>query len=446
MIDGIRENQTNSDPGRAVEAVGAGRLAGAEQLLTSADAYSGELVPRLHCEYSLTPEDFLKKAGSSISSLTLADIRRWMDAGMIQHRLIDGRPMIFRREPANLFRFCPEAIARRTDAAVPAARPRPWLRSIIDEASATGRPEVLATHHHLRFTLRVHAGIPEMKRGSQLRAWLPAPQQYLQQKDVRLIGTCPAGGRQAANGSAHRTIYLEKTVEDPSAEQIFTAEYEFRTSACYPQLADELSRPASESLQTEYLAERLPHIPLTESIRKLAAEIVRGQTYPLAAARAIFRWVHENIRYCAEEEYCLISSLTEKALSSRRGDCGVQAMVFITLCRAAGIPARWQSGWRIEPGNINMHDWCEFYVAPWGWLPCDPSDGPQPSDDPAIRDFYFGHTDPYRMIVNLDFGRAFDSPKKSLRSEPVDFQRGEVEMDGRNLYFDCWDYELRRQT
>jgi hypothetical protein len=46
------------------------------------------------------------------------------------------------------------------------------------------------------------------------------------------------------------------------------------------------------------------------------------------------------------------------------------------------------------------------------------------------------------MIVNRDYGSPLVPPKQSLRSEPADFQRGEVEIDGRNLYFDEWDYEF----
>ena len=58
--------------------------------------------------------------------------------------------------------------------------------------------------------------------------------------------------------------------------------------------------------------------------------------------------------------------------------------VLITLCRAAGIPARWQSGWETKPNGWNMHDWAEFYVEPWGWLPADPSYGLQEHDDPRV--------------------------------------------------------------
>jgi hypothetical protein len=67
----------------------------------------------------------------------------------------------------------------------------------------------------------------------------------------------------------------------------------------------------------------------------------------------------------------------------------------------------------------------------------------QKSDDPRVREFYIGHQDSYRMIVNTDYGHELVPPKQSLRSEPADFQRGEVEIDGRNLYFDEWDYEFK---
>jgi hypothetical protein len=69
--------------------------------------------------------------------------------------------------------------------------------------------------------------------------------------------------------------------------------------------------------------------------------------------------------------------------------------------------------------------------------------GLQKSDDTRVREFYIGHQDSYRMIVNTDYGRELVPPKHSLRSEPADFQRGEVEIDGRNLYFDEWDYEFK---
>ena len=90
-----------------------------------------------------------------------------------------------------------------------------------------------------------------------------------------------------------------------------------------------------------------------------------------------------------------------------------------------------------------MHDWCEIYVAPWGWIVVDPSWGRRTkSTNPLVREYYLGHIENYRMVVNFDYGRELYPPKPSLRSEPADFQRGEVELDGKNLYYDQWSYDI----
>ena len=61
---------------------------------------------------------------------------------------------------------------------------------------------------------------------------------------------------------------------------------------------------------------------------------------------------------------------------------------------------------------------------------------------PEAEYFYLGGIDPYRMIVNADYGQYLSPRKKYPRSETVDFQRGEVEWKGGNLYFNKWSYSL----
>ena len=46
------------------------------------------------------------------------------------------------------------------------------------------------------------------------------------------------------------------------------------------------------------------------------------------------------------------------------------------------------------------------------------------------------------MVVNDDFGGELYPHKRFPRSETVDFQRGEVEWRGGNLYFDKWSWHL----
>ena len=152
-----------------------------------------------------------------------------------------------------------------------------------------------------------------------------------------------------------------------------------------------------------------------------------------------------NVRYCSEMEYSLFTGITDKAMNQRAGDCGIHALMFIALCRASGIPARWQSGWAMRPGSENMHDWAEFYVEPYGWLPADPSFGLRKHDNPRVHEFYIGHTDPFRMIANLDYESEFTPAKKHWRSDNIDNQRGEVEWSGGNLYYDQWDYKMEAE-
>jgi hypothetical protein len=113
------------------------------------------------------------------------------------------------------------------------------------------------------------------------------------------------------------------------------------------------------------------------------------------------------------------------------------------MLRYKGIPVRWQSGWMMPPGNQNLHDWCEVYYEGAGWVPVDVSYKLQKSDNTLIRDFYFSGIDSYRLIINDGVAGALYPEKQYLRSEPNDFQRGEVEWKGGNLYFDKWDYEMK---
>ena len=107
----------------------------------------------------------------------------------------------------------------------------------------------------------------------------------------------------------------------------------------------------------------------------------------------------------------------------------VQALLFITLCRCAGIPARWQSGLFVTPDDTGCHDWAQFYIAPYGWLFADPSFGGSAHrmGDSERNDFYFGNLDPFRMAANSELQANFDPPKTQLRIDPFDNQRGEAE-------------------
>ncbi|MEX2115930.1 MAG: hypothetical protein WEB37_03525, partial [Bacteroidota bacterium] len=98
-----------------------------------------------------------------------------------------------------------------------------------------------------------------------------------------------------------------------------------------------------------------------------------------------------------------------------------------------------------------IHDWTEIYINPYGWVPVDPYMGVfamQYFSGPIeqrkeIRDFYFGGLDQYRVAANSDHNQQLSPPKQSMRSDNVDFQRGEVEYGVTNIYFDKYSFGLK---
>ncbi|MEM8946903.1 MAG: transglutaminase domain-containing protein [Planctomycetota bacterium] len=413
-----------------------------------------EILRRTRRDFSLDQQTVLEQVQASIPDATAEDLQRWRESRALQSRTIDGEVRYFRRAVSNLYRFSEEAERRREEHAgeqPPSPGKFQFTKHIARLVALSDKSvdaEIYPVRHRVTYQLSVKSNHPRVKTGAVVRAWLPFPQSYRQQRDVQLLDSEPPVTLVTDNGVPHRTLYFEQVVDTSEIAPTFRASFEFVTSAYCPKLDPRKVQSydiASESYR-HYTAERLPHIQLSSEVRELAGQIVGEEANPLGKAIRVFRWVSQNIPWCGEMEYCIIPNLSAKGLRARRGDCGVQGMTFITLCRAAGVPARWQSGWETKPGEENMHDWSEVYIEPWGWLPVDASYGVRDHEDSRVQNFLCGHMDAYRLIVNLDYARDLQPAKTSFRSEPNDFQRGEIEIDGHNLYFDEWSWNFDVET
>ena len=141
------------------------------------------------------------------------------------------------------------------------------------------------------------------------------------------------------------------------------------------------------------------------------------------------------VDYRYQPAYLQLDCIPDQCAKTLRGDCGVFALLFITLCRIAGIPARWQSGLSVRPDGAGPHDWAMFYLAPHGWLWADCSFGSSArrSGEDARRAHYFGSLDPWRMVANSAFQAPLTPPMTGWRQDPYDNQVGELMVDGRGL-------------
>ena len=72
---------------------------------------------------------------------------------------------------------------------------------------------------------------------------------------------------------------------------------------------------------------------------ELAEELTEGLTDPLAKARRFYDYVTTNVRYSYMRSYFCLESISDGCARNLVGDCGVQVLMFVTLCRCVGIPA-----------------------------------------------------------------------------------------------------------
>ena len=236
----------------------------------------------------------------------------------------------------------------------------------------------------------------------------------------------------APENAPQRTVCWEA---DLTKNRSFSVQYSYRNTAVYTDPSDTPSAPEQPDFDTE---EQPSHIVFTPYIKALAAQLTAGITDPMEKAKRIYDYVTLNVRYHYQPSYFIHESLPEHCARDRRGDCGIMSVTFITLCRAAGIPARWQSGLYVTPDEVGCHDWAMFYVAPKGWLYADCSFGASMArrGDETLRQHYFGNLDPDRMVANSVFAAPFTPPMLGFRADPCDNQTGEVEADGVGLYGD----------
>ncbi len=96
----------------------------------------------------------------------------------------------------------------------------------------------------------------------------------------------------------------------------------------------------------------------TEELSDFLKDIVPERDDALEIAQIIADSVHEHFLYAPGETE--VSTTAGEAFRRARGVCQDYAHVFITLCRMAGIPARYVSG--LPVGEGASHAWAEVWV------------------------------------------------------------------------------------
>lgn len=389
------------------------------------------LADGLSRDYSLTWADMLELFQKNYPGFGEEDLYALIDSGHADYLIGNGAV-------PGCIRFQDDAYANLTDCCEgylwelthPGASFTPTFSELRHENMAHMREHGRAAW---RFTVAesVEPDEDSIRPGTLFRAWLPFPAVSPEQSGIELLSS---NRPVTLSDSPIRTAYADYPVTADGDNRLEIT-FRYTCTAVYHDLDPAAAKRGYPKEEADYLGELAPHIVFTPYLRLLAEELAGDEQNPLLKARRIYDYVTSHVRYSFMRDYRFMDNIPMYAAVNGRGDCGVQALLFITLCRISGIPARWQSGNAARPESIGSHDWAQFYVAPWGWLPCDPSygGGMKRAGDTEGWNWYFGNLDPYRMIACTEFQRQLDPPKTFFRLDPYDNQSGEAEYEDERL-------------
>lgn len=208
------------------------------------------------------------------------------------------------------------------------------------------------------------------------------------------------------------------------------------------------------------------HTPVDGLVRETAQKITGGETDPLKKARLIYEWVSSHMERDNDVIGCGTGDVATILQSGKlSGKCTDISSVFVALARASGIPARELFGIRLGRANKlerysasafgkadsagvadvsgGQHCRAEFYLAGYGWLPCDPADvtkmrlaekkAHQDPDVQAVNAYLFGNWE--MNWVGFNYGRDFELYPAAEQGAVNNFGYPYAEVDGDPINF-----------
>lgn len=323
-----------------------------------------------------------------------------------------------------------------------------------------------------RFTLTQSYNLiaPEGSEGI-VKLWIPIPEEthFQQLRKFTFNGNYQDAYVTADNSYGAKTLFA--TWPDSKGKLTVNVEMIIETLDWEPAKKGELKAyKAPEKIRYPADVERYlkptQHMPIDGIVKKTADNIVGQETNPLIKARLIYNWVSanmfrdNNVIGCGTGDVATI--LTSGQLG---GKCTDINSVFVALARAVGIPAREMFGIRLGKAikldrysktafgsadnnglsNVSGGQHCRamFYLAGYGWVPCDPADVTKmrltekkdhsTPDVQAVNDYLFGNWE--MNWVGFNYGRDFDLFPEAEQAPINNFGYPYAEVDGDPLNY-----------
>jgi transglutaminase-like putative cysteine protease len=383
--------------------------------------------------YAWSEDELRGKLAEAFPDVPEDQREAWIASDELEHLVIDGEPM-----------YCSDVITNlkfrnvdlfRQDAAMLAGYETVYslLKGMVDQPldpswqPYTNPITCQATH-------LIDIPRDQLPNEGLLKIWFPLPLITGPQPSVRVTSIEPGTyvveppSIDGDIGVVYMEVPLDQLVGDLSLRVRFEFEHYEQRFAVDPARVG--AYDTDSALYQEYTASS-PNIAVTPEIEETARRVVGDEVNPYLAAKKIYDYILENIKYSLVPHPALPQLGIPEAVyvhEHRCGDCGAQSMYFSALCRAVGIPARTTGGWQFLKGTFGDHFWAEFYLPGYGWVPVDPTVAemadyiPNLSGDEvkAFHDLCFANMDNLRCVVQHDI----DVPLVPAVLEPTLFVPG----------------------
>lgn len=285
------------------------------------------------------------------------------------------------------------------------------LTSMLVLAGAGAAPAAAPTEESRTFHFKYAATLPQLDADKYIELWLPLP---LESKDQQIEGlhvhapieyvveTEPKYG--------NRMVKVAGTGAQLSGQ---TVQFHFQAT----RRAVKGSYDQGEVKKVDTGPDRL--VPIDGIIAERAKKSAGDAREPFAIARALYDDVVANLEYDKTGEGWGRGDAIY-ACNIQKGNCTDFHSLFIGMCRAKNIPARFTIGFPLPPDKAEgliagYHCWAEFWVEGKGWVPVDASEARK---HPEQKEALFAGLDPNR----IEFTRGRDlSPPGNATTGPVNF-------------------------
>ncbi len=396
---------------------------------------------RTRDDFPLIVADASEKLKRKYPQISDSDIDEGIVRKYIETMTIDGKMRVHRKVTGNYGLLCPkirgEWNGRGSDATESEIA---IVDTIVNQSKGDGSA---SGTRNIKYRFSIDVPRHDFLIGDTLKVWMPVPIESNRQGNVKIHSSIPEKYELSKDKSIHNTIYFEVPVTIES-DSIIHFEYvgEYNVSSQYfsPDYIKSNIRPYNKKseLYKKYTSVEKPHIIKMS----LAKKIVGDEKCPYRQSEMVYDYIVKNYPWAGAREYSTIECIPQYVLDEQHGDCGQVSLLYISLMRSLGVPARWESGWMLHPESKNLHDWAEVYFEGIGWVPVDVSFGRFSSSNANVENFYSTGMDCYRFATNTGICSPLYPPKKYLRSETVDFQVGEVECSKGNIFYPGWKKSL----